>query len=124
MPHTRTSKISSTIPTRADVSTVSMSGLPFTALDVSELDQVASKVSRMLLPSQPGDVRNKEGGGRKAREGKGKKEDTRSTHEAKGAMEMKVVGKRKARDEKKGKGGTAVRKKATAEAGAGEVAAN
>ena len=87
-------------------------------------EQVASKVSRMLLPSQPGDVRNKEGGGRKAREGKGKKEDTGSTHEAKGAMEMKVVGKRKARDEKKGKEGTAVRKKATAEAGAGEVAAN
>ena len=33
------------MPIRADVSTVSMSGLPFTALDVSELDHVASKVS-------------------------------------------------------------------------------
>ena len=93
-------------------------------------EQVASKVSRMLLPSQlpsqPKDVRKKEGGGRMAREERRKKEDTESTPEAKGTKGAKgvkgtkVVGKRKARDEKKSKEGSAVRKKATAEAGAGE----
>ena len=77
--------------------------------------QVASKVSRMLLPSQlpsqPKDMRKKEGGGRMAREGRRKKEDTESTHEAKGTKGAKgvkgtkVVGKRKARDEKKSKEG-------------------